>query len=87
MWNLIDGIVKAFRKDFQRQLKRFETDVPNFIFLCVTLIEYFSFLIIWNPSIVFEIKLFAFGFGLAIIVLVFIIYKFLLPEEDYAFGQ
>ena len=71
---------RASRKDFQRQLKRFETTVPDFVFLYVILIS-FSFLIIWNQPVVVEIKLFAFGYVLAIVVLVFIVYKFFLSEE------
>lgn len=78
--------LKILLRDKSR-LQRFETTVPNFVFLCVALIGYFSFSIIWSPSVFVEIKLFAFGYVLAIVVLVFIVYRFLLPEEDYAFGQ
>jgi hypothetical protein len=34
----------------------------------------------WHP------QFFAFGYVLSIVVLVFIVYKFLLPEEAYTFG-
>lgn len=76
----LQRIVKASRKDLQQRLKRFETTVPNFVFLCITVIG-FSFLMTWNQSVVVEIKLFAFGYVLAIVVLVFIVYKFFLSEE------
>jgi hypothetical protein len=78
--------LKILQRD-KSKLQRFETTVPNFVFLCVALTGYFSFLIIWSQSVVVEIKLFAFGYVLSIVVLVFVVYKFLLPEEDYTFGQ